>query len=146
MIVPKTFLVATLVLSIGSAPTAYSERDAGLKDTEMKVTAFTGMNYPLFAQSTHAQGVVVVKLTLDARGSVTNVDALSGSEQLTPPTVQNAKLWKFEPNSASSAILVYNFRIVGLCPKGQALSQFTLLPPNFASVTGCERTVEPDTN
>jgi hypothetical protein len=80
--------------------------------------------------------LVVVRARLDDRGSVVDVDALSGEEALVSACLSNARKWRFKSNSKSAVVIVYNFRIV----KNTSVSgckHFAVQPPNLATITAC---------
>ena len=95
---------------------------------------FKELRYPSLGT---AQGVVVVRVKLDNQGKVVNAEALSGAPLLVQPSVVNAKTWRFKPNSQKAAIVVYNFRVKGVCFSANWSSQMILYPPNFAVITAC---------
>jgi hypothetical protein len=92
------------------------------------------MKYPLFAHSTGVQGVVVVRAASDGQGRVVSVDALSGAKALITDSLANAAKWQFRPSSPRVVIIVYEFRIEGLCGQ-ECGGQFVYKPPNVAVIT-----------
>jgi len=100
----------------------------------MKVRYFEEINYPLVARLKHIQGVVVVKVKLDDNGVVVSAAAVSGAKDLIQDSLLNAKKWLFQPNTDKTAIIVYHFKIEGLC-KLPCASQFKFSPPNSATIT-----------
>jgi hypothetical protein len=102
---------------------------------------FEEMAYPLKAWLTHAEGAVVILLKLDDDGRVLTSTALSGARALVPDCISNSKRWRFPPGSRRSAILIYLFRIEGVCHL-PCRSQFLFRPPNLATITIGEPTIE----
>ena len=92
------------------------------------------LTYPLAARLAHVQGVVVVHVSLGDDGRVVSSEAISGVKSLTPDCLINSKKWRFQPNPAKTAVIVYDFRFKGLC-NGLCASQFLFHPPNFVSIT-----------
>jgi TonB family protein len=83
------------------------------------------------------QGAVVVRVTLDGQGNVTDATALSGHEFLVRLVLPNVRTWIFKPNAKKSAIVIYNFMILpGVCDD-QAGSLFVLQGKNVATVITC---------
>lgn len=103
-------------------------------DDSVKVIHFESLKYPIAARVTNIEGVVVVKAILDEQGGVSSVEPLSGPKQLLSDCAANASKWKFQPSSSKTVILVYDFRIVGLCSQDCG-SQFIYRPPNLAVIT-----------
>jgi Gram-negative bacterial TonB protein C-terminal len=112
------------------------------RDEQPSVVDFEDMKYPLAARLKHTEGVVVLRVRLNKDGEVLGAEALSGPRDLVPDCLANAKTWRFLPNSGESAIIVYWFRIEGLC-HGFVSSQFAVFASNFARITSCEAHVEP---
>jgi len=77
---------------------------------------------------------VVVRVTLEGDGKVKAASAISGAKSFLADCVSNAKQWRFQYNSQHTAIIIYQFRIEGLCNL-PCPSQFTFRPPNVATVT-----------
>jgi len=92
--------------------------------------------YP--AVRAHIQGVVVVRLKPEDQGKVPDAEAHSGASLLTGPSVENARKWRFEPNTQKAGVIVYNFQIKGECHYyGGESSQVSFYPPNLAAITAC---------
>jgi TonB family protein len=134
----RTPIVAGLLL-ITSLSTARAQRDTTISDKDINVTDFADLAYPPIAATASVQGVVVVRVRLDDQGKVVDALAVSGSPLLISASVRNARRWRFEPNSQKAAIIVYNFRVEGMCPNDGASSHMVLYPPNLATITACGR-------
>jgi TonB family protein len=96
------------------------------------------LRYPGIAHLARIEGVVVVRVYLDAVGKVESARALSGPEILLKESVDNARKWSFEPSTGTTALIVYNFQIgTGLCHDETEWcpSQFSFRKPNFATIT-----------
>jgi TonB family protein len=133
--------VALLVLTSLNAH-AQAPEDGAIIDSEVRVVSFTPFEYPAIAHTARAEGVVVVRARLDKGGKVVDVAPLSGNGLLIQSVLRSAKTWEFEPNSYKAAILVFYFRIEGVCHDNTDPSQFIFHPPNFATVTACGKTWE----
>jgi len=134
------FFPIALLLIITSYAQAQDART--ISDTNIEAVHIEDLSYPALA-SRFTQGVVVVRVKLDKEGKVVDAAALSGSTLLTRASAQNAKKWRFRPNSESAAIVVYDFRIKGSCVPGHPSSQMIFYPPNFVTITVCGLATEP---
>ncbi len=112
------------------------------KDEDVKVLSFEELRYPLAARLAHVQGIVVVRVKRDDAGKVVSSAAISGAKTLMPDSLPNSKKWRFQPNQEKTAVIVYGFRIDGLCYSGMN-GQFIFRPPNIAAVTSCELVAQP---
>jgi hypothetical protein len=123
------------------APTrALAQQARAINDRDINVMDYEDLEFPAIAVTAHVEGAVVVRLKLDDQGKVLGAEALSGPSLLTHQSVENAKKWRFRPNSEKAAIIVYNFRIEGACHpvrQGGSASQMIFYPPNFAAITVC---------
>lgn len=113
------------VLAAGQNATIFNE--------EIKPLSFDTLDYPLAARLMRVQGVVVVRVTLDDGGRVLDSKAISGPEKLIADCLANSKKWRFHPNLEKSAVIVYQFKLEGLCLSG-CPSRTTFWPPNFVTV------------
>ena len=134
----KLFLWTTLLV-IALCTCALAQQASTIVDENTNVIHVEKMYYPPVAQSGRTEGVVVVRGTLDADGKVVEAEALSGSAFLVRSSVTNAKKWIFKPNSHHAVIIVYKYRIIGSCRTNTEIAQFRFHPPNFASITGCQK-------
>lgn len=100
----------------------------------IKAVYFESMDFPLPARLMRIQGTVVIHVALDGSGAVVSSTAISGGKHLIPACLANSRRWRFEPNRQKSAVIVYLFKIEGLC-NAPCASQFRFEPPNLATVT-----------
>jgi TonB family protein len=126
-------------LLVAAFSCARAQQDTTISDKDVNVTDFADLAYPPIAATASVQGVVVVRVRLDDQGKVVDALAVSGSPLLISASVRNARRWRFEPNSQKAAIIVYNFRVEGMCPNDGASSHMVLYPPNLAAITACGR-------
>jgi TonB family protein len=70
------------------------------------------------ARKKMVEGTVVVCVTVDTYGKVTNVSPVSGPPELVQSTVDAAKKWQFEPpaKAPAAAKVETTYRISGACP------------------------------
>jgi hypothetical protein len=79
-------------------------------------------------------------VTMNHDGSVKNAMALSDPKLLVAMAIDNARKWRFVPNRQRRAVLVFEFRIEGVCADGATSSLFRLLHPKTSSLGGWTRT------
>jgi Gram-negative bacterial TonB protein C-terminal len=142
MTATKVTLVAGLLL-VAALSTVPAQRDATISDADVRVIDLKELKYA--GATVNAQGVVVVRVTLDKDGKVANATALSGAPILAVLSVDNVKKWRFSPNAEKAAIIVYNFRVKGFCNFGPWPSQMIFYPPNYAEITACGQPPVPST-
>jgi outer membrane biosynthesis protein TonB len=116
-------------------------QNAPVLDESIKPLHFEPLSYPLAAKLTHVQGAVVVRVRLDREGNVVSSTPVSGAKSLIPECLSNSKKWRFQPAPEGTAIIVYLFRIEGLC-KQPCTSLFRFDPPNLATITTGNPVVE----
>jgi TonB family protein len=119
-------VLAALFLAAGQNATIFNE--------EIKPLSVAPLDYPLAARLTRVQGVVVVRMTLGEDGRVLDSGAISGPEKLVAECIANSKKWRFQPNQGRAAVIVYQFKLEGLCLSG-CPSRTTFWPPNFVTIT-----------
>jgi TonB family protein len=139
MRLPKCRTMILISLMICGATSSYmlaqqSQHDETIKNEDIYVASLTEMIYPPSARLARKEGIVVVRVKFDADGKVASAEAISGPKDLITDSLSNAKKWRFHPNSAKSAVIIYEFRIDGLCSAG---SHFIFREPNIATITGC---------
>lgn len=117
-------------------------QEVTISNGNIKVASFEPLDYPAVADTAHVQGAVVVKVQLDDHGKVVGATVISGPDLLTEASMQNARKWQFEPNPKHAAVIVYLFRIKGVCHENTYSSQFIFEPPNLATITSCGMTVQ----
>jgi TonB family protein len=122
-------------------PSAFvrAQQSETINDEDIHVVDFVGLAYPTIPQTATVEGVVVIRVRLNEQGKVSEAYAISGPKLLINASLENAKKWSFEPNAKKAAILIYEFRIRGECPRDNNSSQFVFEKPNFSTVTACRR-------
>jgi TonB family protein len=126
---------------VGLGSCLSAQQDGTVLDDEIKPRYFETLTYPLAARLTHVQGAVVVRVKLDDKGKVVSSIAVSGAKNLIQDCISNSKKWRFRPNPEKAAVIVYEFRIEGLCNL-PCSSQFAFRPPNVATITIGEAVVD----
>ena len=109
---------------------------------DVPVRHFERMAYPVYAKVRAIQGLVVIRASIGSSGGVVDAKVLSGPVALHRETLENIRKWAFEPSNAGDIIVVYWFRISGLC-EPPCESAFEFHPPNFVIVTTGSMTVTP---
>src|SRR5712691_8290304 len=102
------------------------------------VTAAVAPTYPLIALSSHTSGELVVEVKIKWDGSVTSVQAISGSPVLAGGSNHVARLWKFaaaaDRTGIRTARLTFVYRLVPKdTPTDQLLPVFK--PPYRVEIT-----------
>jgi len=100
----------------------------------VEVLHFEPLTYPLFARVRSIQGIAVLKAIIDSGGKVSDVKVLSAPEALQQDAVNNLRQWRFSSPRGGWAIVVYWFRISGVC-EPPCRSGFEVHPPNLVIVT-----------
>lgn len=107
----------------------------------IKPVFFEPMVYPLAARLQRVQGVVVIRVMLGDGGKVVAATAISGAKSLLVDCVSNAEKWRFQQTGERCAVIVYYFKIEGLCNL-PCPSRFRFEPPNLAVITMEEPVVD----
>jgi TonB family protein len=78
--------------------------------------------YSAEATQKKVEGLVVVCITVDAHGKVTNVSLVSGPPELVQSTIDAAKKWEFEPPAKAPVItkVETRYNLSGVCPDGSS--------------------------
>ncbi len=63
----------------------------------LKLVKTIGPVYPPEAKEKHVQGNVVLSVTVDKTGKVSNIDVLSGPKELAQAAIDAVKQWEYEP-------------------------------------------------
>ncbi len=137
-----TLTIAVLIAACGGVR-AQQNGTVTVIDKGIKVVDFEELKYPLLAQYAplESEGVVVVRVNLDDEGKVVEALAISGNDILIPDCLANVKKWRFQPNPAKTAVIIYNFRVAqGECKS--ASSVFAFQKPNLVMIVGCVPALE----
>lgn len=124
--------------SVGKRLVQEFEKQTQLADERSRLKLVKSVNpaYPPEASRKHIEGVVVVRVAVDKRGTVTSAKALSGPPELFQASIDAAKQWQFEP--PERAPITTNLEMkYGLepkpCPPGkkgnQANVEYAIHPP-----------------
>lgn len=110
---------------------ALAGQDSATSVADNPILAFAPLDYPLGAKLKQEEGVVVLAVKSDSKGSVVDARTLFGKQSLAASCIENAKKWRLK--GGISTILVYWFRVEGLCQLPCA-SQFIFYPPNISVI------------
>lgn len=127
MRIPFGLLLLAIAFSLVGQDQPILNEDIGIVD-------FEPLDYPRIAALARIQGVVVVRVKVDSDGKVVSAAAISGPKLLIDDTLSNARTWHFQPKKSRDVVIVYNFKIEGIC-KGTCASSFIFSPPNLATIT-----------
>jgi TonB family protein len=98
------------------------------------VLHFERQVYPLYARLRAISGVVILKASIDSAGLVDRVAVLQGPEALREDAAKNLKRWRFAQPRQADVLVVYWFRISGLC-EPPCESNYEFFPPNLAIIS-----------
>lgn len=93
----RLILLGALLLGTGSAFAAGGHR---------AIVTRVAPVYPELARRMHVSGVVVLHLTIQPDGSVSDAKVESGHALLGPAALDAARRWKFEPASDTTDMVV----------------------------------------
>lgn len=105
-----------------------------IRNEEVEVLHAERMDYPLAARIHNAQGSVIVKVSVGSDGKVSSAEALMGAQYFIPDVLKNAAKWTFSHTDHGTAMIVYVFRVEGLCEL-PCHGNFTFYPPNVVLVS-----------
>jgi TonB family protein len=90
--------------------------------------------YPPLAAMARVSGSVVVRVTIDAFGSVTKAEVLSGRVPLRQAALDAARKWRFETELSETRTTELKFRFSLLPDKDDSEVQTTFFPPDEVEV------------
>ncbi|SRR5579885_1623624 len=97
-----------------------------------------GLQYPPLARMARISGIVIVRASLGADGSVQEASVLSGHPLLAKSAQANAREWRFrqlgQGRPTSDVFLVYRFVLEGTCAANECRETFWAEYPNFVVV------------
>lgn len=125
----RLIVVLTSLTSVKSPSVMAQNTTPGKKDCSdvehpptLKTIKMMAGTYSADATQKKVEGTVVVCVTVDAHGKVTNVSPMSGPAELIQQTIEAAKKWQFEPpaNAPVSAQVETTYTLSGTCPDGSS--------------------------
>lgn len=101
----------------------------------------TGVIYPLALRQKGVQGTVLVEVTLDAKGNVSDARVLSGPAELRRTSLESVLSWHFTEDAANSSRQVgLRFELPGEAKRAERRLRFqTGLGPSAACARGPPR-------
>lgn len=120
----SVFFFQTLSLDIVNAETKTATTQNIIRRSEgvLRGSALnrTAPEYPRAAKEQNVEGDVVIEITIDEEGKVSNARAMSGHELLVDAALEAAKQWTFKPTKLNdqavkvSGILTFRFKLGSL--------------------------------
>jgi protein TonB len=122
-LLPKLLQVALAVALLSVAMPAlahhslFGTQDAELVGTVVKqvrmprVIHRVEMQYPQLAKQARIEGDVILSATIDSRGNVVHVRAISGPSDLLYPAAMTFREWKFEPTNLNGKAWPVQFEV-----------------------------------
>lgn len=96
--------VGLMGLVLGLAVSTASAQDEG-----RKVKSKVSPTYPELAKRMNVTGVVKLRVTIAANGSVKDAKVIGGHPLLVDPAMEAVKKWKYEPGDESTEIVEFRF-------------------------------------
>jgi TonB family protein len=90
----RALLAASVLIA---AATAQELKQASMEEATKHLTKRVEPRYPSTAEMAHIQGDVVVRVTIDENGKVTDAKPVSGHPMLLEAAVRAVRQWRFEP-------------------------------------------------
>lgn len=128
----SVFFFQTLSLDIVNAETKTAATQNIIRRSEgvLRGSALnrTAPEYPRAAKEQNVEGDVVIEITIDEEGKVSNARAMSGHELLVDAALEAAKQWTFKPTKLNdqavkvSGILTFRFKLGNLAGTTTTLS------------------------
>jgi Gram-negative bacterial TonB protein C-terminal len=140
----RTLCISTVALtaSVFATTCARAQQQQTIFDKDIQVLKLTNPVYPAIAHTAHIEGVVVVRVSLDDKGSVTDATALSGPKFLIPASIDSAKASQYKRNPERAVIMVY--RYVFSAPAREPNHDLVVLyRPNFVTIRAGYVPIEP---
>jgi len=125
-----TLTIFMLVLGLAYLPSAICQTDQSRRtdcaviDSLTPKKSITG-TYTEEAREKNVEGAVVLCLTVDGHGKVTDVSPVSGPRELSQLSLKAAWQWEFEPPAKSPAHtrIEMTYRLTKPCPAGKGMDQ-----------------------
>ncbi len=120
---------------------------------EWFVQHLESLEYPAIAVLAREQATLRIECQIRKDGTVSSADVIDGTPSVRTGSVlakaarSNALMWRFRRSRAMTAptegrvMLIYAFRLVGVCETATCASRFSFDYPNRIIVTAQQRTV-----
>ena len=109
-------LVCVLGLTVGIAAGQHGAKQSSPRYEPASVISVVEAVYPLQSVSS---GTVVLELSLDDAGKITNIRVVSGIASLTEPSERSVRQWKFQ-----------SAKLDGMAIPSKIVVAFSFVPPN----------------
>ncbi len=93
--------------------------------------------YPPIAVSARLTGVVVLELSVDAKGDIADIRSLTELPLLTEAAVAHAKQWRTRPGGRRSGLIVYEFALDRRTCTAAAPTEFWRVTSNYWRLSAC---------
>ena len=120
---------------------ANSQRNECASREILKPTKTVTGTYTEEATKKNVEGTVILCVTVDKRGRVTDVSPVSGPSELVQSSINAARQWQFEApkNAPASSKLEMTYRLTKACPEGKGSDAgevvVTIVPMNPENVS-----------
>lgn len=95
-------------------------------------------SYPPLARSARVTGIVVLELSIDARGVVVDSRPLSSSSPFfTDAAVAHSKTWRFRPSERRRGIIAYEFALDNHACESQEQTVFWAVAADYRRLSAC---------
>jgi len=103
-------LLGIVVIAVASRLALAADPSSG----PARVVRAVAPAYSDIALQTRTEGLVTVRVAVDARGKVTDATVVEGQQVLRPPALAAARLWEFEarPRGSGSVELAFAFTLL----------------------------------
>lgn len=126
----QTLAMTMLILSIACPRSALCQNDQGHRNDcavseNLKVKKSVPGTYTEEATTKNAEGTVVLCLTVDGHGKVTDVTPISGPQELLQLSTNAARQWEFEapPKAPAHTQIEMTYSLSKPCPEGKGWDQ-----------------------
>ena len=125
-----TLAMTMFILSMACPGSALCQNDQGHRNDcavseNLKIKKSVPGTYTEEAITKNAEGTVVLCLTVDGHGKVTDVSPISGPQELLQLSMNAARQWEFEapPKAPAHTQIEMTYRLTKACPEGKGSDQ-----------------------
>lgn len=130
-------------LAVMTACSGPNRVPASLPSSELEFISWGDRpRYPAIAQSARLTGVVVLELSVDARGMVVDARPLTELPVLTEAAVAHSKTWRAHPSAPRRGIMVYEFALDNPACDRQDQTAFWMVTADYMRLSACEMLID----
>jgi TonB family protein len=125
-----TLAVAVFALSICNSGVAFCQNERGRRNEctindNLKVLKSLEGTYTEGATRKNVEGTVILCVTVDGQGKVTDVNPISGPQELLQSSVDAARKWEFvtPPKVPAHVLIEMTYSLTKGCPEGKGTDQ-----------------------